>query len=72
MEKKVLEGLVFTGAEGKKDEKTGKMVWTPFKRPLTEDDILSTSKDGKIIVTKDGKKYDLTKPRAKKPEDKKE
>jgi hypothetical protein len=68
MEKKLLEGLEFTGAKGKKDEKTGKMVWTPFKRPLTEDDILSVSKDGKVIVTKDGKKYDLTKPKTKKAE----
>lgn len=68
MDKKSLEGLVFTGAEGKKDKKTGKMVWTPFNRPLTEDDILSTSKDGKVIVTKDGKKYDLTKVKAKKAE----
>jgi hypothetical protein len=66
MDKKLLEGLEFSGAKAKKDEKTGKTVWTPFKRPLTEDDILSTSKDGKIIVTKDGKKYDLTKPKAEK------
>jgi hypothetical protein len=68
IDKKLLEGLEFKGSKSKKDEKTGKKVWTPFTRPLTPDDILSVSEDGKIIVTKDGKKYDLTKPKAKKAE----
>jgi hemin uptake protein HemP len=68
IDKKLLEGLTFSGATGKKNEKTGKMEWIPFTRPLTEDDILSGSKDGKIIVTKDGKKYDLTKTKTKKAE----
>jgi hypothetical protein len=65
IDKKLLEGLTFSGSKAKKDEETGKKVWTPFSRPLTPDDILSVSEDGKIIVTKDGKKYDLTKPNAK-------
>lgn len=61
IDKKLLEGLTFSSAKSKKNEKTGKIVWTPFTRPLTEDDIMSVSKDGKVITTKDGKKYDLTK-----------
>lgn len=68
MDKKLLEGLTFSGATSKKNEKTGKKEWTKFTRPLTEDDLLSVSKDGKIIVTKDGKKYDLTKTKTNKKE----
>lgn len=61
IDKKLLEGLTFSGAKSKKDEKTGKKIWTPFTRPLRTDDIMSVSEDGNIITTKDGKKYDLTK-----------
>jgi len=71
IDKKQLEGLTFSGATAKKDEKTGKKVWKPFTRPLTEDDILSSSEDGTVITTKDGKKYDLSKINTKKQDDKK-
>jgi hypothetical protein len=65
IDKKLLEGLTFSGAKAKKDEKTGKTVWTPFSRPLKPDDIMSVSEDSNIITTKDGKKYDLSKVKGK-------
>lgn len=67
-EERSLKGLTFSGAKAKKDEKTGKKIWTPFTRPLAKSDIMSESKDGMIITTKDGKKYDLSKVETKKSE----
>ena len=69
-DKKLLEGLEFSGATAKKDEKTGKKIWTPFSRPLTEEDILSSveTKNGFIITTKDGRKYKLPQDGRKKDE----
>jgi hypothetical protein len=61
LDKALLKGLEFSGAKATKDKKTGKKIWTPFTRPLKEEDIMSSveTKDGFIITTKDGRKYRL-------------
>ncbi len=62
---KYLEGLKFHGAESKVVEKDGRKVQqnVPFERDLTADDVLDWKEKGDfvIIVTKDGRKYNVSK-----------
>lgn len=61
-----LKGLVFTGAnkeEAKKEDGRKRIQYTPFKRPLTEADIVDwrDKGDSVVIVAADGKKYTVKK-----------
>lgn len=80
---KWLEGLIYHYAEKKMIEKNGRKTLhaIPMTRPLKEEDIL-TRPDGSlafadygdkvVIVTKDGRKYTVSKSGGKKEEFKKE
>jgi len=63
IDKKMLEGLVFSGSKEEKDKKTGKRTWKAFSRPLTVGDIVSSGETFSriVITTADGKKYTLKK-----------
>lgn len=66
IDKKHLRGLVFRGAdrlETEGEDGGKKVVYTPFKRPLTPDDVLAVREDGDnlIFVASDGQKYTVAK-----------
>lgn len=62
---KLLEGLTFTGSEGKTAEKDGRKVKKniPFERPLAPEDVLDFKEVGDtvVIVAKDGRKHTVKK-----------
>jgi hypothetical protein len=57
--KEAIRGLKFRHNQKIEDKDTKKVRYAPAERPMTEDDVLATRREGNqlVIVSKDGTKH---------------